>query len=132
MGQVTEQRHVHGPIVYGFLRLPTARARRKAALQTALIEFCDQHELTLHHIFTEQTDDAAADETFAGLLAVLARRESYGVVVPSSAHLGGRSTAAERCRRIATTASRLLIVRTEAATMPSTRRVRLTPVTRSR
>lgn len=45
MQRITEKLSVAGPIVYGFLRLPSRRHGRRECLTRALTEYCYRHEL---------------------------------------------------------------------------------------
>ncbi|WNF28784.1 hypothetical protein RI138_19200 [Streptomyces sp. C11-1] len=112
MEPLTERRRVSGPLVYGFLRLVNVSGAREVALTASLAEYCRQHELTLSGVFTDRTAMAGpVSGAFTGLLDVLALPDTYGVVLPAASHLGPKTTAAERKRRIETAGARLLLVR---------------------
>ncbi|MHA7956337.1 hypothetical protein ACX9I7_01075 [Streptomyces sp. L500] len=113
MEPLTEHRHVRGPVVYGFLRLVNVPPARGAALEQSLVEYCRRHELTLSGLFTERVHevDSAA---FNGLMGALGLPGAYGVVLPSASHLGPRSIATARGKRIAAAGARLLMVRKDA------------------
>lgn len=112
MGLLTERRDVNGPVVYGFLRLVMASVARQQALAASLAEYCRQHELLLSGVFTEHTARPGwSSAAFTGLMDVLAVPGTYGVVLPAACHLGPKSTAAERQRRIDATGARMLAVR---------------------
>ncbi len=110
MEPLTEHRPVNGPVVYGFLRLVRVSAARQVALAASLAEYCRQHELVLSGVFTERSSGAAS-AALTGLLDVLALPDTYGVVLPSTSHLGPKAIAAERERRIEAAGARLLLVR---------------------
>jgi hypothetical protein len=112
MELLTEHRRVSGPIVYGFLRLVRVSPARQAALVTSLAEYCHSHELQLSGIFTDRyTGVAPTSAAFTGLLDVLALPNVYAVTAPAISHLGPKTVAAERGRRIEAVGSRLLLVR---------------------
>ncbi|SCK17067.1 hypothetical protein YUYDRAFT_01604 [Streptomyces sp. ScaeMP-e48] len=111
MEPITELRPVDGPVVYGYLRLPRASPARREALVTALTGYCQQHELALAGLFTERGDSGGGTPAFAGLLDVLGLPDVYGVLAPTTSHLGPRSTATERRHRIEAAGARLLLVR---------------------
>lgn len=111
MGLITEQRQVPGPVVYGYLLLTAACRTRRAALSRALAEFCEQHELTLAAVFTDTGDDTVQAPGFTGLLDVLTMEPSYGVVIPTRAHLGHGRAAGSRLAIIAGTGRRLMLIR---------------------
>ena len=111
MESITEHHLVSELIVYGYLRLPCPNSTRRAALTLALASYCDQHELTLSTVFADQADDKVLTPAFAGLMDALAVDGSYGVVLPSPAHMGGRETAQPRSERIAATGRRLMLLR---------------------
>jgi hypothetical protein len=111
MGLITEQRQVPGPVVYGYLLLTAACRTRRAALSRALAEFCEQHELTLAAVFT----DTVQAPGFTGLLDVLTTEPSYGVVIPTRAHLGHGRAAGSRLAIIAGTGRRLMLIREKTA-----------------
>lgn len=111
MGPITEQRQVLGPVVYGYLLLTAACRARRAALSRALAEYCEQHELTLAAVFTDAGDDTVRAPGFTGLLDVLATEPSYGVVIPTRAHLGYGRAAGSRLAVIAGTGRRLMLIR---------------------
>ncbi|MFE7134771.1 hypothetical protein ACFVIM_28310 [Streptomyces sp. NPDC057638] len=116
MEPLTESRQVSGPVVFGFLRLVRVSGARKIALETALTDYCRQHELTLSGLFAEDTGPAES-AAFTGLMDVLALPGTYGVVLPSASHLGTKTTAAARIKRINASGARLLLIR--CATKPS-------------
>ncbi|MFE1957265.1 hypothetical protein [Streptomyces sp. NPDC059479] len=109
MESLTEHRGVAGPVVYGYLRLVRTSAARQEALAASLAEYCRQHELLLSGVFTERL--ASGTVAFTGLLDVLVLPDTYGVVLPATSHLGPKTTAAERERRIEAAGARLLPVR---------------------
>jgi hypothetical protein len=111
MEPITEQRQVPGPVVYGYLLLTAACRARRAALSRALAEYCEQHELTLAAVFTDASDDTVQAPGFAGLLDALAMEPSYGVVIPTRAHLGHGRTGTSRLAVITGTGRRLMLIR---------------------
>jgi hypothetical protein len=112
MEPITEQRQVPSLVVYGYLLLMTAASpSRRAALTRALAGYCDQHELLLAAVFTDNGVDGVQAPGFTGLLEAMSARTSYGLVVPTRAHLGPRPTARQRLTAIAATGRRLMIVR---------------------
>lgn len=111
MGRITEQRPVPGPVVYGYLLLTAACRARRAVLSRTLAEYCEQHELTLAAVFTDVGDDTVQAPGFTGLLDVLATEPSYGVVIPTRAHLGHGQAAGSRLAVIAGTGRRLMLIR---------------------
>lgn len=111
MGLITERRQVPGPVVYGYLLLTAACRTRRAVLSRALAEFCDQHELALAAVFTDVGDDTVQAPGFTGLLDVLTMEPSYGVVIPTRAHLGHGRAAGSRLAVIAATGRRLMLIR---------------------
>ncbi|MEV4871506.1 hypothetical protein [Streptomyces syringium] len=91
------------------MRVPRAR---QDALVGSMAEYCRSHELQLSGVFTDR--DAAvgaASAAFTGLLDVLALPDVYGVIAPTMSHLGPKTIAGERGRRIEAAGSRLLLVR---------------------
>ena len=111
MGPITEQRQVPGPVVYGYLLLTAACRSRRAALSRAVAGYCEQHELTLTAVFTDTDDDTVQAPGFTGLLDVLTMEPSYGVVIPTRAHLGHGRAAGSRLAIIAGTGRRLMLIR---------------------
>jgi hypothetical protein len=112
MEPLTEHRPVNGPVVYGYLRLVKVSPAREIALTASLAEYCRKHELLLSGIFTERDPGPPAmSPAFTGLLDVLAMPDTYGVVLPAASHLGAKTIAAERERRIKAAGVRLLLVR---------------------
>ncbi|MEU9523239.1 hypothetical protein [Streptomyces sp. NPDC048224] len=111
MEPLTEHRLVSGPVVYGFLRLVKVPAARQAALTASLAEYCRIHELQLSGVFTDRVSPGPDSAAFTGLLDVLALPDIYGVIAPAMSHLGPKTIAAERERRIEAAGSRLLLVR---------------------
>lgn len=112
MEPITEQRQVPGPVVYGYLLLTAACRARRAALSRALAEYCEQHELTLAAVFTDAGDDDTMQAPgFTELLDVLATEPSYGVVIPTRAHLGHGQAAGSRLAVLAGTGRRLMLIR---------------------
>jgi len=111
MEPITEQRQVPGPVVYGYLLLTAACRARRAALSRALAGYCEQHELTLTAVFTDTDDDTVQAPGFTGLLDVLTMEPSYGVVIPTRAHLGHGRAAGSRLAIIAGTGRRLMLIR---------------------
>ena len=116
MGPITEQRPVPGPVVYGYLLLTAACRARRAVLSRALAEYCEQHELTLAAVFTDVGDDTVQAPGFTGLLDVLATEPSYGVVIPTRAHLGHSRAAGSRLAVIVGTGRRLMLIRGKTST----------------
>ncbi|MFI6848098.1 hypothetical protein [Kitasatospora sp. NPDC050467] len=87
--ELTEHRLVHGPVVYGFLRMTTTAVARHRASSEVLTQYCTQHELTLSGVFTERDcTSASKSAAFTGLLDVLALPDTYGGVLPAATHLG--------------------------------------------
>lgn len=113
MGPITEQRQVPGPVVYGYLLLTAACRARRAALSRALAGYCEQHELALGAVFADTGDDTVQAPGFTGLLDALAAEPSYGVVIPTRAHLGHGRAAGSRLAVIAGTGRRLMLIRGE-------------------
>jgi len=111
MGPITERRQVPGPVVYGYLLLTAACRARRAALSRALAGYCEQHELILAAVFTDTGDDTVQAPGFTGLLDVLTTEPSYGVVIPTRAHLGHGRAAGTRLAVIASTGRRLMLIR---------------------
>jgi len=111
MGVITEQRQVPGPVVYGYLLLTAVSLGRRIALSRTLAEYCEQHELTLAAVFTDSGDDTVRAPGFSGLLDALATEPSYGVVIPTPAHLGHGRAAGSRRAIIAGTGRRLMLIR---------------------
>jgi hypothetical protein len=111
MKPLTEQRQVNGPVVYGLLWLVRVSPARQEALVGSLAEYCRSHELQLSGVFTDRDAAGAASAAFTGLLDVLALPDVYGVIAPAMSHLGPKTIAAERRRRIEAAGSRLLLVR---------------------
>ena len=111
MGPITERRQVPGPVVYGYLLLTAACRARRAALSRALAGYCEQHELILAAVFTDTGDDTGQAPGFTGLLDVLTTEPSYGVVIPTRAHLGHGWAAGTRLAVIAGTGRRLMLIR---------------------
>lgn len=112
MEPLTESRPVPGPLVYGYLRLPSSSRTRRAALTRALAAYCGQHELLLGGVFTDDAHSRAVlSPGFAALLEALVLKDCYGVVTPSAAHLGGGVTGRTRIHRITETGRRLMLVR---------------------
>ncbi|MFD7919756.1 hypothetical protein ACFV3R_11070 [Streptomyces sp. NPDC059740] len=117
MEPLTEQRPVNSPVVYGFLRLVRVSRARQDALVGSLAEYCRTHELQLSGVFSDRDATAGpASAAFTGLLDVLALPDVYGVIAPAMSHLGPKTIAAERGRRIEAAGSRLLLVRTPRTT----------------
>ncbi|MFJ1595735.1 hypothetical protein [Streptomyces sp. NPDC088261] len=121
MEPLTEHRPVSGPVVYGFLRLVRVSAARHAALVASLAEYCRSHELELSGVFTDREASADVNSVaFIGLLDVLALPDIYGVLAPAASHLGPKTMAAQRGRRIEAVGSRLLLVRRPRTVWPPT------------
>jgi hypothetical protein len=114
MGPITERWQVPGPVVYGYLLLTAACRARRAALSRALAGYCEQHELILAAVFTDTGDDTVQAPGFTGLLDVLTTEPSYGVVIPTRAHLGHGRAAGTRLAVIAGTGRRLMLIREKA------------------
>ncbi|PZG03019.1 hypothetical protein [Nonomuraea aridisoli] len=130
---LTEQREVDGPIVYGYLRLDRSSHERLAALTVTLAQYCDQHELQLCGIFTDRGRGSVNDRAFVGLLNLLTVSDAYGVVLPTSHHLGGRRIADQRRERIDALGARLLYVRDSRRTAPpALRSIQAWPLASSR
>ena len=110
MEPITEQRQVPGPVVYGYLRMAAPSRARRAALSRALAAYCDQHELVLAAVFTDSGDDRMRAPGFAGLLDAITATASYGVVMPTRAHLGSGQAAGQRSAAIAGAGMRLMLV----------------------
>jgi hypothetical protein len=111
MEPITEQRQVPGLVVYGYLLMTAASLARRAALTRALAGYCEQHELVLAAVFTDSSSDGPRAPGFAGLLDAISARASYGLVMPTRAHLGPRPAAGQRLAAITATGRRLMIVR---------------------
>lgn len=111
MEPITEQRPVHGPVVYGYLRLPVPSHPRRDALTRALLGYCDRHELILGGIYTDSGGDNARTPGFTGLLDAILTAGGYGVIIPSPAHLGAGPVAAQRSAAITMTGRRLILLR---------------------
>lgn len=122
MEPITEQREVPGPVVYGYLRIPSPNPARRAALARALRGYCDQHELVLAEVFTDSGDEKTWTPGFADLIDAILTGGSYGVVVPSLAHLGARQLAANRSAAITETGRRLMLSHPGDRRRPDTRR----------
>jgi hypothetical protein len=121
MEPLTEHRPVNGPVVYGYLRLVKVSPAREIALAATLAEYCRKHELLLSGIFTERDPShRPMSPAFTGLLDVLAMPDTYGVVLPAASHLGPKTIAADRERRIKTSEVRLLLVRGGRRSRPAT------------
>ncbi|NUW30841.1 hypothetical protein HTZ77_05335 [Nonomuraea sp. SMC257] len=121
MWTLTEQHDVDGPIVYGYLRLHRSTPERQAALTAALAQYCEQHELQLCGIFTDRGAESADAPAFAGLLDVLLLSNVYGVVLPTTHHLGGKHVAARRREQLDAIGARLLIARPALLHRPCSR-----------
>ncbi|MFJ8669994.1 hypothetical protein [Streptomyces sp. NPDC093600] len=133
MEPITEHREVGEVHVYGYLRHTTGLAARHTALVDSLAEYCLQHELTLHGVFTErEATTTPLAPAFVGLLDVLALAGTYGVVVPSRSHLGPKGLAAERERRIKEAGASLIVVRRSSPRLGRERRAEARPVVRQR
>lgn len=111
MEPVTEQRQVPAVVVYGYLRTKAASAARRAALARALAGYCELHKLLLAAIFTDEGGDAVRAPGFARLLGAISAGASYGLVLPTRAHLGSGRAAVERLAAITVTGRRLMIIR---------------------
>ena len=110
MEPITEQRQVPGPVVYGYLRMAAPSRARRGALTRALAGYCDQHELVLAAVFTDSGDDRMRAPGFAGLLDAITATASYGVVMPTRAHLGFGQAAGQRSAAISGAGRRLMLV----------------------
>jgi hypothetical protein len=109
---ITEQRPCAFPLVYGFVRVPGSRRARWNALDAAIRMFCHQHELTLGDVFVEQCGlPNGSGPAFSSLLTTLAMPDTYGVVLPSTAHLGRRDVAMRRRNQLEHIGVRLLVIR---------------------
>ncbi|MEU9609118.1 ATP-binding protein [Streptomyces sp. NPDC048057] len=115
---LTEQRIIPQPVVYGFLRLPAGALPRADALRHALTEYCARHELALGGVFTEHTTLDAGPAAFAALLDASTVPGGYGVVIPSSAHLGPRQRASARADEIRRTGAVVISLRDSAQSPP--------------
>lgn len=115
METITEQRQVPGLLVYGYLRLASPSPGRRAALSRTLAGYCAQHELVLAAVFTDTGTDTLHAPGFAGLLDAAAAGTSYGIVIPTTAHLGAKPIAGHRLAAIMGTGQRLMIVHTATA-----------------
>ncbi|WP_440072680.1 recombinase family protein [Streptosporangium sp. OZ121] len=111
MWTLTEQHDVDSPIVYGYLRLHRSTPERHAALTVALAQYCEQHELQLCGVFTDRGAASSDDPAFAGLLDVLLMSGAYGVVLPTTHHLGEKPVATRRREQLNAIGARLLVVR---------------------
>ncbi|MFT9784740.1 hypothetical protein ACMZ5E_00665 [Streptomyces rhizosphaericola] len=109
MEPLTEQRHVTGPLVFGFLRIVRVSRARQLALTTAITEYCRRHELTLAGVYMEHSSVAPA--AFVGMLDALAATRSYGVVLPTPSHLGPKDVVAERRSQLTEAGAHLLLIR---------------------
>jgi len=109
---ITEQRPCAFPLVYGFVRVPGSRRARWSALDATIRMFCSEHELTLGDVFVERCGlPYSPGPAFAGLLTALAIPHTYGVVLPSAAHLGRREVAMRRRNQLEQIGVRLLVIR---------------------
>ncbi|MEO3976876.1 hypothetical protein [Streptomyces sp. CAU 1734] len=114
MGSLTELRPVPLPTVYGFLRGTLCDSpARHAALRKALSVYCQDRELALTDVFTDDSGDAAG-AAFTTLLDALSDSGGYGVVLPSPAHLGPAHQADARRARIVRTGAHILTLRSPA------------------
>jgi hypothetical protein len=111
MEPITELRPVHGPVVYGYLRLPGPNQSRRTALAAALRGYCDHHELILGGIYTDSGRDSGCAPGFTSLLDAVLATGGYGVIVPSPAHLGAGQFAARRSDAIIGVGRRLIVLR---------------------
>jgi hypothetical protein len=111
MEPITEQRQVPALVVYGYLRVKAASAARMAALARALAGYCELHELVLAAVFTDNGSQGLRAPGFAGLLDAISASASYGLVVPTRAHLGSGHAAIKRLAAITMTGRRLMIIR---------------------
>jgi hypothetical protein len=116
MEPLTEQRHVTGPLVFGFLRLVGVSRARQLALTSAITEYCRSHELTLAGVYTERC--SSTPSAFMGMLDALTTTRPYGVVLPTSSRLGPKATAAERRSQLTEAGAHLLLIRGEQAAPP--------------
>lgn len=118
---LTEQLHVTGPIVYGFLRLPAPNPARRNALARAMAHYCDQHELSLAAVFTDvastSAPDAACTPGFVGLMDAIAAQPAYGILMPASGHLGGPDVRERRFGLLRATGLRLMFCRTASESL---------------
>jgi hypothetical protein len=62
-------------------------------------------------VFTDAGDDTVQAPGFTGLLDALAMEPSYGVVIPTRAHLGHGRAAGSRLAVITGTGRRLMLIR---------------------
>lgn len=111
MVTLTEHHPIPRPDVCGFLRLTRTTRGHRLALSAVLHDYCRTHELRMAALFVEHAPDDFYSPVFVGLLDTLALAETYGVVVPSLAHLGPRRTATDRARIILGAGARLMQVR---------------------
>lgn len=119
MEHITEHHSVPAPSVYGFLWLVNVSDARRIALIASLAEYCTQHELLLAGVFSDRKPTTGPlSAAFAGLLDVLTLPDTYGVVLPAASHLGSKTIAAERKKRIGIVGARLLLVRARSARIP--------------
>ena len=113
---LTEQRHVPGPLVFGFLRLVSVSRARQLALTRAITEYCRRHELTLAGVYMER--GSSTPSAFVGMLDALTATQSYGVVLPTPSHLGPKAIAAERRSQLTEAGAHLLLIRGEQTAPP--------------
>ncbi|MDX3528936.1 hypothetical protein P1P75_21480 [Streptomyces sp. ID05-39B] len=116
MEPLTEQRHVIGPRVFGFLRLVHVSRARQLALTAAITDYCLRHELTLAGVYVERC--SSTPSAFAGMLDALAATGSYGVVLPTPSHLGPKAIAAERRGQLTEAGTHVLLIRREQTAPP--------------
>ncbi|GAB7184487.1 hypothetical protein ATKI12_4318 [Kitasatospora sp. Ki12] len=104
---LTEQLPVPLPVVVGLLRTAVATALpRRQALTGVLDSFCEQRELHLADVITD--DGAEPDVLLAGIEE---RRDLYAVVLPTIVHLGNQVDADRRRRHLEAAGIRLLVAR---------------------
>lgn len=113
---LTEQRHVTGPLVFGYLRLVRVSRARQLALTMAISDYCRRHELTLAGVYMERC--SSTPSAFVGMLDALTATRSYGVVLPTPSCLGPKAIAAERRSQLIETGVHLLLIRGEQTAPP--------------
>lgn len=80
MELLTEQRHVIGPRVFGFLHLVRVSRARQLALTAAITDYCRRHELTLAGVYMERC--SSTPSAFTGMLDALTATRSHGSYFP--------------------------------------------------
>jgi hypothetical protein len=100
-------------VVYGYLRVVRSDVGRAEGLRTDLAAFCNANGFMLSTVFTDWgvEDTAIARPGFASLLDVCQLVGSYGVVVPTRAHLSAHQPTLELLAlQIKRTATKLIAV----------------------